>query len=451
MGEISLQQAAAWCGGYVEPQYRELTFRGANFDSRKLQPGQLFVALTAARDGHDFIPGALEKGASAVLCTRMAGQYPAILVEDTRIALGQIAKGYLQHIGAKAVGVTGSVGKSTTKEMIACVLGTQYRVAKTPANHNNDLGMPAAILDMPADTQLAVLEMGMSHFGEIAYLSHIGTPEAAVIINVGTMHIENLGSREGILQAKLEITQGMPENGKLFLCGDSDLLWESRNALTVQSQYFGWENEACPVKARSVAQREQGLYLEAVTPRGTFPITLPVEGRHFVTDALAAVAVGEYFGIRQENIQAALGAFQNMQGRQEIFQCRGVTVISDCYNAGPESMAAALEVLGNRTGRRIAVLGDMLELGNYSQKAHETVGALAAQKADVLLTYGERSLAMAQSAREKGLSQVQSYLDRDEMTKDLKKLAKPGDTVLFKGSNGMHLDLCVKSFIQKEA
>ena len=199
MGKITLQQAAQWCGGQIDPKYKDVAFLGATNDTRKLQPGQLFIALQGARDGHEFIPAALEKGAAAVLCTHCDGDYPAIVVEDTRIALGKIANAYRKHLAFQAVGVTGSVGKSTTKEMIATVMASSHKTAKTPANFNNDLGMPMSILDMPEETQVAVLEMGMGNFGEIAYLTNIGEPDQAVIINIGTMHMENLGSREGIL------------------------------------------------------------------------------------------------------------------------------------------------------------------------------------------------------------------------------------------------------------
>ena len=201
MGKITLQQAAQWCGGKIDPKYQDVSFCGATNDTRNLQKGQLFVALQGARDGHDFVPAALEKGAAAILCTHCDGDYPAIVVEDTRLALGDIARQERQRIGMKVVGITGSVGKSTTKEMVAAVLSSTYRVSKTPVNHNNDIGMPMAILGMPEDTQIAVLEMGMNHFREIAYLTGIAKPDVAVIINIGTMHIEHLGYMEGILQA----------------------------------------------------------------------------------------------------------------------------------------------------------------------------------------------------------------------------------------------------------
>ena len=187
MGRITLQQAAQWCGGRIDPKYKDVTFLGANMDTRKIKEGQLFIALKGERDGHDYIGAAFEKGAAAVLCNHCDGDYPAIVVEDTRIALGDIARGERDRIGMKVVGITGSVGKSTTKEMVAAVLQSKYKVEKTPANHNNDIGMPMAILAMPEDTEVAVLEMGMNHFREIAYLASIGKPDVAVIINIGTI------------------------------------------------------------------------------------------------------------------------------------------------------------------------------------------------------------------------------------------------------------------------
>lgn len=212
MGKITLEQAAAWCGGQIDPKYKDIEFLGAANDTRSMKGGELFVALKGTRDGHDFIRSAFEHHAAAVLCERCDGDYPAIVVKDTRIALGDIARGERNRIGMKVVGITGSVGKSTTKEMVASVLETTFITGKTPVNHNNDIGMPMAILAMPEDTQVAVLEMGMNHFREMAYLSSVARPDIAMIINIGTMHIEHLGSQEGILQAKLEILEGMDPN-----------------------------------------------------------------------------------------------------------------------------------------------------------------------------------------------------------------------------------------------
>lgn len=447
MGRITLDQAAQWCGGKIDPKYKDVTFLGANNDTRKLIPGQLFVALQGVRDGHDFIPAALEKGAGAILCTHCDGDYPAIVVEDTRIALGDIARAERQRLGFRVVGITGSVGKSTTKEMVSAVLSTTYRVNKTPANHNNDIGMPMAILAMPEDTEIAVLEMGMNHFGEIAYLSGIAKPDVAVIVNIGTMHIEHLGSMEGILQAKLEILEGLSEDGSIVLNGDDPLLWNVHKTLP-QVTYFGSSNTQCAVLATDISQLEGEITFRVKD----LSVTLLLEGLHYVPDALAAIAVGMHFGVSKENIEKSLGSFQNMEGRQEIFQAGAYTIIKDCYNAGPESMAAALAVLGNKTGRRIAVLGDMLELGVSTQAEHYRIGRLAAENADMVFAYGPNSSRVQSGAITGGMSALhaRAFEDRDKLVMALKQQAKPGDVLLFKGSHGMHMEIALDKFLHEK-
>ena len=451
MGRITLKQAAAWCGGRIDPKFENVTFLGANNDSRNIQPGQLFLALTGARDGHDFIPMALEKGAAAVLCTHCDGDYPAIVVDDVRIALGDIARGERKRIGMKVVGVTGSVGKSTTKEMIACVLGSKYRVEKTPVNHNNDIGMPMAVLSMDENTEVAVLEMGMNHFREIAYLASIALPDVAVIINIGTMHIEHLGSQEGILKAKLEILEGMKDSGKVILNGDDQLLWNVRNT-GVEATYFGVRNPECRVLGSHVAETGGVLRFHVAAGEEGEEVTLHLEGQHFVSDALAAISVGLAMDVGMDTIRNALAGFQNMAGRQEIYEAKGYTIIQDCYNAGPESMAAALNVLGNRNGRKVAVLGDMLELGVCTQAEHYRIGRIAAEKADVVLAYGPNSDRVVSGALTGGMdpAKVLMFTDRQELVAALKRLAKPGDVMLFKGSHGMHMELALEKFLKDD-
>ncbi len=450
MAQITLRQAAAWCGGEYKEEYGDVVFCGANNDSRKLQPGELFVALQGARDGHEFIGKAFEQGAAAVLCSRMEEDRPAIIVPDTRIALGQIARGLRQKLGLQVVGVTGSVGKSTTKEMIACVLEGSFRVAKTPANFNNDIGLPLAILAMPEDTQVAVLEMGMNHFGEIAYLSGIAQPQVAVITNIGTMHMENLGSREGILKAKLEILDGMDARGKIILNGDDGLLCTAKPAQPVT--FFGYENAGCAVHAGQIQEKDGGISCGVTAGEVHFDLKLPVEGLHFVSDALAAVSVGLTFGVEPEAIAERLANFRTMQGRQEVMQIKGCTVISDCYNAGPESMAAALAVLGKRTGRKIAVLGDMLELGTGTQAEHYKVGRLAARNADIIYAYGPNAKRVASGALTGGIpaGRVEIFDDREKLIHKLKCMLCPGDVVLIKGSHGMHLETVVEQLCKEE-
>ena len=452
MGRITLKQAAAWCGGFVEEQYADITFLGANMDSRKVKPGELFIALVGERDGHDYIPMAMEKGAAAVLCSRKCGDWPAIIVEDPRLALGDIARAERKRIGMQVVGVTGSVGKSTTKEMIAQVLESTYRVERTPANHNNDLGMPMAILAMPEDTQVAVLEMGMNHFREIAYLASIAQPNVSVIVNIGTMHIEHLGSREGILKAKLEILEGMRENGRVIFNGDDPLLWSQRNMSHLQLTYFGSENEACGVRAVDIRQEADCTAFTVAAGDVTFPVELALEGKHFICDALAAVCVGMTLGVTPAVIQEKLSQFRNMADRQEIFAHKDFTIIKDCYNAGPESMAAALEVLGRRVGRHVAVLGDMLELGACTQAEHYRIGRIAAEKADILLAFGPNGTRVLSGAMTGGMpdTRAMAFTDREKLIISLKRMAKPGDVLLFKGSRGMRMELILEGFLKEE-
>ena len=448
MGKITLREAAQWCGGRVEEKYADRTFFGASNDSRKIQPGELFVVLKGERDGHDYIPAAMERGAAAVLGSRQVGDYPMILVEDTRKALGDIARQERLRLNMKVIAVTGSVGKSTTKEMIACVLDGTYRVGKTPANHNNDIGMPMALLAMPEDTEVAVLEMGMNHFREIAYLASIGRPDVAVITNIGTMHIEHLGSMQGILQAKLEILEGMQENGRIILNGDDQLLWNRHKLYPVHTRYFGIQNPECDVLGSDISQQDGILSFQVHSGSLTFPAELALEGEHYVPDALAAISVGLEMGVDAAKIQERLSRFRNMAGRQEILEIRGCTVIKDCYNAGPESMAAALNVLGHKPGRHIAVLGDMLELGVCTQAEHYRIGRIAAEKADVLMAYGPNAPRVIGGAITGGMNDrcAKAYDDQKKLAEALGRIARPGDVILVKGSRGMHMERVLDLF-----
>ena len=452
MGRIRLEQAAQWCGGKIDPKYKDVTFLGASNDTRTLEEGQLFIALQGERDGHEFVPAALKKKAAAVLCSHCDGDYPAIVVENPRIALGDIARGERQRIGMQVIGITGSVGKSTTKEMVSSVLETTYRVRKTPVNHNNDIGMPMAILSMEEDTQVAVLEMGMNHFREIAYLGTIARPDIAIITNIGTMHIEHLGSVEGILQAKLEILENMPREGTVILNGDDALLWNQHKTSGMDPVYFGVRNPECRVLAQDIREEDETLSFQVKTEKGTFPVELNLEGVHFVHDALAAIAVGLNLGVTPENIQKGLKGFHNMANRQQIYEKNGFTIIEDCYNAGPESMAAALSVLGNKKGRHVAVLGEMLELGVCTQAEHYKIGRIAAEKADVVLAYGPNSERVLAGAVTGGmpLSRARGFTEKTKLVQVLKQLTKPGDVILFKGSRGMHMENVLEQFLQED-
>ena len=438
---ISFRQAAQWCGGAVLPEYEALQFSGIRNDSRELQPGNLFAALQGVRDGHDFIPAALEKGAVGALGARQLPGVPMIVVPEPLKAMGDIARGWRAAQKVRVIGVTGSVGKTTTKEMISAVLGAAFATQHTEKNYNNDIGVPITLLDLRPETAFDVVEMGMNHAGEISYLTKIARPDVAVITCIGTAHIGNLGSRENICRAKLEILDGMDADGTVILNGDDDLLQKAqtgRNTL-----YFGL-GANCDLRAENVCEADGETRFTAVGLGRRFPVVLPVAGLHNVRNALSAILVGLVCGVAPEAIARGLAGFRNTGDRQNIYEQDGFTVIADCYNAGPESMAASLSVLAGRKtdGKRIAVLGDMLELGAHGPEAHRRVGALAAQCADLVLAYGPLSAAMAEAAGEKG----RHFDSHETLLAALRGAARPGDVLLFKASHGMHLEKVLAAF-----
>ncbi len=455
MKELTLKQLSQWSEGDLQPADSVGTITGMQHDSRKVKAGDLFVALPGSRaDGHDFVESAWKAGAvAALVCRPVPCGIPQIVVDDTLKAYGRIAKEYRAQTDVSVVAITGSVGKTTTKEMISCILSGKYRVSKTRDNHNNDLGLPITIMDMPADTQMAVLELGMNHFGEMAYLTSIARPNLVVITNIGTMHIEHLGTREGILRAKLEIMEGIHPDGVAVFNGDEPLLWNLREG-THRRVYFGIENERCDVIAEDLRQIDGGVYFTVRGLDRKFQIFVPQEGRHMVYNALAAVTVGLLSGVSPESIQYQLGLFRNTGMRQNIFEDKGFTVIEDCYNAGPESMEAALRVLGEHKtqGHRIAVLGDMLELGSRAMAEHYRIGRLAAGVSDLILAYGEHSVRIITGAITGGMNPKRTlhFDNQEDMLKTLKRMAKPGDVLLFKGSRGMHMEEVLHQFLESK-
>ena len=453
MKELTLKQIADWCGGKISARFEHLRVSRMQSDSRKVRSGDLFVALKGAKaDGHDFAETAINHGAVAALVSRpISEKLPSIEVEDTLRAYGEIAAGYRKLTGVKVVGITGSVGKTTTKEMTASILEAVYHTAKTEGNHNNNLGLPMTIMDMPENTEVAVLEMGMNHSGEMEYLSSIARPDLAIITNIGTMHIEHLGTREGILQAKLEIMRGMPDDGAGVFNGDESLLWNIRAIGKHKKYYYGIENHACDVTATDIVELDDGARFVVHGFGQQFELFVPMLGRHAVYNALAATTVGLLLGVKPEQIQARFSSFHNTGMRQKIYVKNGVTIIEDCYNAGPESTEAALDVLaGIKTdGRRIAVLGDMLELGNRSAAEHYRIGRLAVGKADLLLTYGEHSVRTLTGAITGGMNpkNTDHFDTHEDMAHMLKMRVSEGDVVLFKGSRGMRMEKVLQLFL----
>lgn len=452
MKELTLQQLASWCGGKVAPEYEAIKVCGIQSDSRKVQPGELFLALRGERvDGHDYIPAAKGKGAVAALVSQESGELPCIVVENTLRAYGEIARHYREMLSFKVVGITGSVGKTTTKEMIASVLARDFKLFKSAGNHNNDIGLPMTILDTPEDTELLVAELGTNHPGEISYLSAIAQPDYAVITNIGTTHIEYLGSREGILKEKLDILRASLKNTVGIFNGDEPLLWNVRGLGDHKKYYYGIDNPDCDVVASGIQELEDGVRFHVSGFGHEFELFVPALGRHMVYNALAAATVGLLLEVKPETMQNELSIFQNTGMRQKVYEKNGMTIIEDCYNAGPESTEAALGVLASikTSGKRIAVLGDMLELGNRSSAEHYRIGRIAAQKADLLLTYGAHSVRTVTGAITGGMppKHAEHFDTHEDLARVLKMRAGEGDVILFKGSRGMKMERSLQLFL----
>lgn len=444
MESISLKELASALGT-TSPLDADITC--ISTDTRNLPEGCLFLALRGARfDGHDFVQQAIEAGAAAAVTDTQIGDLPCIVVQNTGQALLDIAGFYRDRFTLPLVGVTGSVGKTTTKEMIACVLAEKYNTLKTAENFNNEIGMPKTLFGLTKEHGAAVIEMGMNHFGEISRMSRSAKPTMAVITNIGYSHIEHLGSQEGILKAKLEMLDGMKPDAPLFVSADDPMLCDLRKMLDrLVLTYSVQGAEGAPVGtdvyADDIVEMNGSTAFTIHVAQGSIPAVIPTVGIHNVKNALAAFLVGYTAGMTPQEIVCGLAKYQPTGNRQNIMEKNGQTVIADCYNASPDSMRAALGVLKNYpcTGRRAAVLGDMLELGAHSEMLHARVGEMAKDAAlDLLFCYGPAAKGIAAHAG----TDVQIFCTEsaEELAALLKDTLKEGDCVLFKASHGMHLE-----------
>jgi len=416
---------------------------GVCTDSRKVKPGCLFIAIKGDRfDGHDFIGRAFAEGAAAVICERVTGEgAKEIIVKDTRRALLDLAAYYRRLFAIPVIGITGSVGKTTTKEMTAAVLSCRFKTLKNEGNLNNEIGLPTTVFNLDDSYEAAVIEMGMSGLGEISKLSRTARPTIGIITNIGVSHIEKLGSRENILRAKTEIFDGMDEDAPLVFNGDDDLLYnlKKRNHPVF---YFGVYNKYCRFKAYEIEQDKNRTVFTLDYGSAEQRISLPVAGTHYIYNALAAFGAGFLLGIAPAEAAEALSAYKPSGMRQRVTGIGGITFIEDCYNSSPDSLSAALDVLRDTDAeRRIAVLGDMLELGGITAAEHSRAGERAAESGvDILLTYGEKSKHTAASAAQAGVRTVLPFHDKEALAEQLLSLMKKGDAVLFKASRGMKLE-----------
>lgn len=449
MKPISANFAALQCDGKIICGNPDTTFNGICIDSREGRENTLFVALKGeVTDGHKYIKSAVKKGCSVVLSEldEIYDNCCVIKVDNTLKAFHKIAAAYKAQFDVKTIGITGSVGKTTTKEFVYAVVSSEFNTLKSQGNYNSETGMPITAFNLEEYHTAAVFEMGMDAKGEIAALTKIARPDIAVITNIGVMHIEHLGSKENILKAKLEIERGLRRSGVMVLNADDEMLWGCKDKLKHKIVYYGIENKEASVRAENVARGNGIMTFDIVTPVGTLPAVIYTEGVHNVLNALAAVAVGLYCGIPFAKCVEALKTFENTGMRQKVYDYEGVTVIEDCYNAGPDSMKASLELLKNKNPRRIAVLSDMLELGKFSEKYHREIGFKAYENCDILIAYGDNSAFICDEAKKRGMEKVFYCANSDEAGKILLENAKENDTILFKGSRGMKTEAVLEIF-----
>ena len=451
MEKLSLQQIAAAIGA----DYRGDTVYIENIctDTRKIQKGCLFIAFEGEKfDAHAFALQAQEQGAAALIChKKVACSVPVLYVKNTRDAYLALAGYYRSLFHIPLVGVTGSVGKTTTKEFIALALSAKFKTLKTEGNLNNDIGMPTTLLRLDNTYQAAVVEMGMNHFGEIHNLVMQCKPTMGVITNIGVSHIENLGSRDGILKAKLELLDGMDENAPLLLNADNDkLAGVQLPGRTVY--YYSIHDTAADFKAEEVKTQASDTQFLSRYADGLQPVTIPTVGEHNVLNAVCAFAVGVLNGIDPQAVAKKLAEYVPAGMRQKIVDCGTFTVIEDCYNASPDSMAAAIGTLTHLPARKkIAVLADMLELGEYAKEFHEKVGTVCAENGvDVLLAYGENAIYYCQAAKAGGLQHAEHFESKEKLLDALLEQTDTNSAVLFKGSHGMHLDETINALYERK-
>ncbi len=449
MKNMTIENIAAACDGsyFGNQELLQKVIKGVVIDSRKVDADYLFIPIKGERvDGHDFIETVFEKGAALVLSehTLQNPKGPYILVESTLQAMKKLAAFYRESLDIKVVGITGSVGKTSTKEMVASVLSTKYQVHKTEGNFNNEIGLPLTIFQIRQEHQVAVLEMGISDFGEMSRLAAMAQPDYCIITNIGLCHLEQLKDRDGILRAKTECFEYMKADGVAILNGDDDKLatvsFENKAGLC----FYGIQREEeqdlnLEVYASNICnQGVEGITATIHVGREAFPVTIHIPGEHNVYNALAATSVASLMGLSKEQIREGIENAKTISGRTNFIRVNDYTIIDDCYNANPVSMRSAIDVLEKSNGRKIAVLGDMGELGADEKQLHYQVGEyLASKEITILMCTGELALEYKKAVEQAGGCKVYYYENMDSLKESIKDIVQPNDTILIKASHFM--------------
>ncbi|OJE47623.1 UDP-N-acetylmuramoyl-tripeptide--D-alanyl-D-alanine ligase [Bacillus proteolyticus] len=440
-------------GEGLQESFHHIEIHGVCINSKNIKEGNLFIPIIRVKDGHEYVKEAMDNGAVASLWKKSYGTppkgIPIIFVDDTLFALQQLAQFYRNELGVKVIGITGSNGKTTVKDIIGGILSTTYSVHKTKGNLNSQVGLPLTILEMKRDTEFLILEMGMSEKGQIRNLSQIAQPDVSIITMIGQSHLETLGSREEIARAKLEIIDGLKDEGLFLYNGDETLLSRNNNVLGLKCKSFG-EKDTNNLFPTNVQLDEYGVHFKLNDSKLQYDV--PLHGKHNILNTIVGIAVGQFYNVSPEKIKEALRQINITHMRFQFLTAKtGFTIINDAWNASPSSMKAAIETLEklNVYQKKIIVIGDMLELGKKAETYHREIGKMLNEESiHYVFTYGELAEIVAEEARKNyHTGKVQSFDNKAEIAKEVLKVITKKDVVLLKGSRGMALEEIVQNWM----